>query len=299
MSNISQEHRGIAKVHNICAEMDSIWRATVSSDLGIDGQIEFLEPGSSISTGQIIAVQIKSGESYFINESNGSIRYYPEQKHKRYWQKLTFPVILILHNPSSDLTVFTRVKPQLLNNYIELSLNNIFSPNSRDMLIQIFEDDIDKNEPNKILKDFIGIENGNGISGIDFLLACTNPISNYFEIRLCRIIKLLEIATNSDNIEIETESFDFILRCVTKLWLHNITEPFQKEFDYYWYDLLVIPDILVSLTTKGVGVIEELISNPEKYVSSGTYSHLGFNEVKLLVKYIIDETQKESDKLDM
>lgn len=65
MSNIMQEHAGLVWVHKVCMEMHAIWRPGSSNDMGIDGHIEFLEQGSSVSTGLIIGVQLKSGPSYF------------------------------------------------------------------------------------------------------------------------------------------------------------------------------------------------------------------------------------------
>ena len=97
-SLISLEHRGLAKVHMICAELDSIWRPTIHNDLGVDGQIELLEETSVISTGKIIAVQVKSGSSYFQYENEQSVKFYPKKKHRKYWQRLIIPVILVLHD---------------------------------------------------------------------------------------------------------------------------------------------------------------------------------------------------------
>jgi hypothetical protein len=114
-SNIMQEHRGIAKVHSICAEMNAIWRATCASDLGIDGQIEFLEPGKAVSTGCLVAVQVKSGPSYFTTTRGNEVTFQPTQKHRRYWTRLALPVVLVLHDPDRNLTIYARVKPQLVN----------------------------------------------------------------------------------------------------------------------------------------------------------------------------------------
>ncbi len=59
-----QEDRGLIQAHAACVAMHAIWRPTPCHDLGVDGQIEFLEEGDSvISTGKIVAAQIKSGQA--------------------------------------------------------------------------------------------------------------------------------------------------------------------------------------------------------------------------------------------
>ncbi len=109
-----QEDRGLIQVHSACVGMRAIWRPTPCHDLGVDGQIEFLEQGDGvISTGKIVAVQVKSGPSYFKDRTEDGIIYYPSPKHRRYWRSLNLPLLLVLHNPEADETFYTEVKPQL------------------------------------------------------------------------------------------------------------------------------------------------------------------------------------------
>ncbi|MCJ7577128.1 MAG: DUF4365 domain-containing protein [candidate division Zixibacteria bacterium] len=283
--------------------MDAIWRATPNPDLGIDGQIEFLEPSSSISTGIIVAVQVKSGESYFKNETNGFIKYYPEKKHRRYWKKLNLPVILILHNPTEDLTIYTRVKHQLSNEGpITVSKQNYFNDKVREELITISREDKFCLSEAEILMDFkkapLELDNNREITGIEFLLSCINPEGKYFELRMCRIVALLELVDNGSGVSIGSDVFDFVLRCIIKVWSTNLTEPFQREFEEMWYGGRMVPDILVSLTTTGFNVVEHLLSHSEEYISKSAFEHLEYEDAEDLVNLVLRITQKESDGLD-
>ena len=67
----SQERLGVNAVAEAMAKVGQIWRETPMADVGIDGQIEYVSP-EGFATGRMIAVQIKSGPSFFKeNEGKG------------------------------------------------------------------------------------------------------------------------------------------------------------------------------------------------------------------------------------
>jgi Domain of unknown function (DUF4365) len=214
-NSITQEHRGLAKVHSICAEMESIWRPTVSNDLGVDGQIELLEERTSISTGIILAVQVKSGPSYFAHPVENGFNYYPASKHRKYWRRINLPVILILHNPDSNLTIYANVKPQLENGGpIFLDSNSFFIPEARKDLIECANFSYILFDPEQLLQEFSSIkylaDSGNLISGIDFLLSAIDPTQTYFEIKMVRVIQLLDLVNNEIGSTAHSETILFI-----------------------------------------------------------------------------------------
>ena len=84
--------------------MEWIWREQSVLDFGIDGHIEIVgEDGEP--TGQLIAVQVKSGPSYF-RRGESTFPYYVDERHVKYWDQHCLPTILVLHNPVNDLTVW-------------------------------------------------------------------------------------------------------------------------------------------------------------------------------------------------
>ena len=72
----------IAHVHGIVAEMGFLFREQSKHDHGIDAQIEIAENGKG--TGRLIAIQIKSGESYIRHNQQGDIVYYSDERHIHY-----------------------------------------------------------------------------------------------------------------------------------------------------------------------------------------------------------------------
>lgn len=85
---------GINYVRNITEESGSIFhKIEQENDLGIDGLIEFIENGEPIS--QSIAVQIKSGNSYYCESTQECI--IPVGSHYDYWNNYPLPVYGIVY----------------------------------------------------------------------------------------------------------------------------------------------------------------------------------------------------------
>ncbi|MEM7183851.1 MAG: DUF4365 domain-containing protein [Spirochaetota bacterium] len=66
------------------------------SDYGIDMQVEIVENGDP--TGLLIALQIKSGQSYLEEQKGKYIVYRGESKHLDYWTSHSLPVIIIIYD---------------------------------------------------------------------------------------------------------------------------------------------------------------------------------------------------------
>ena len=137
MANPLQEDHGLIRVHEASVAMHAAWRPTPCHDIGIDGQIEFLEHQSS--TGKLVAVQVKSGPSFFTHVDGNDFKYYPSAKHVLYWRALNIPVLLVLHNPDIDLTIYADVKLQLDigDGPIRVPKHQTLSASSRDEILGI------------------------------------------------------------------------------------------------------------------------------------------------------------------
>jgi hypothetical protein len=100
------ERRGVIRVEDVTNAARCIWRETLMRDVGIDGQIEYVDPEGQ-ATGRFVAVQVKSGKSYFSGSDEDYVGYTPSEKHRRYWERSPIPVIVVLHDPSSDALLWT------------------------------------------------------------------------------------------------------------------------------------------------------------------------------------------------
>jgi len=70
-------------------------------DFGIDGQIEVVTSSSSV-TGQMAAVQIKNGVSFFKEKNKWGYVYRGERKHFNYLSNYPLPVFIIICNPETN-----------------------------------------------------------------------------------------------------------------------------------------------------------------------------------------------------
>jgi hypothetical protein len=105
------ERRGVNAVEAIFLdEFGWYFREQTVSDVGIDAQVEVVEHDKA--TGKLIALQIKTGSSYFRKHGSDYI-YYGEQRHLDYWLGHSLPVFLILHDPDRKLTLWQKVERHL------------------------------------------------------------------------------------------------------------------------------------------------------------------------------------------
>jgi hypothetical protein len=111
MSNLLTERRGVNAVEDIFInEFGWIFREQAVLDFGIDAQTEVVK--ADLPTGQLIALQIKTGRSYFRLKGSDYV-YYGESRHLGYWLDHSLPVILILHEPDRDLTLWQKIDRDL------------------------------------------------------------------------------------------------------------------------------------------------------------------------------------------
>lgn len=106
------EDYGVLAVQRAALEARCVWRPTATRDVGIDGQLEHVLPDGVVS-GRIVAVQIKSGPSYWTRRDGDDILVTPHEKHRVYWARHPLPVILVLHHEAEGLTIWADARAQL------------------------------------------------------------------------------------------------------------------------------------------------------------------------------------------
>lgn len=82
-------------------------REQTSSDYGIDAIAELIDDEKA--TGQLVAIQIKSGSSYLDERKDGCYIYRPDAQHVDYWLGHTLPVIVCLCDPENEIVYWQRV----------------------------------------------------------------------------------------------------------------------------------------------------------------------------------------------
>lgn len=95
-------NRGLENVARTVTEFGWLFRRThQEDDFGIDGYIDVVMEDGSV-TGQVVAVQIKHGATYFTRKTDAGYIFRGEIKHFNYYCNNPAPVLLILSHPKND-----------------------------------------------------------------------------------------------------------------------------------------------------------------------------------------------------
>ena len=109
------DRRGVNAVEAVFLN-EFLWafREQTVSDFGIDAQSEVFEEEKP--TGKLIALQIKTGASYFRPHGSDYI-FYGEKRHLEYWLGHSLLIFLVLHDPDRDLTLWQKIDRGLARVY--------------------------------------------------------------------------------------------------------------------------------------------------------------------------------------
>src|SRR5262245_47724123 len=90
---------GVSAVEHRILQLGWLFRRQFTFDYGIDAHIEVR--ADSQPKGRMLAVQIKSGHSYFERADENAIEFRGKLEHLDYWLEHDLPVIVILYDPTT------------------------------------------------------------------------------------------------------------------------------------------------------------------------------------------------------
>ena len=93
------ERLGVAATELFFAKKGWLFREQFVHDWGIDAHVEIVRKG--LPTGELIALQIKTGPSYFKGEDDDNVPFVTDAKHIRYWTGHSMPVVVVLYQPNT------------------------------------------------------------------------------------------------------------------------------------------------------------------------------------------------------
>jgi hypothetical protein len=92
---------GVAGTQLLFERLGWIFREQPIEDYGIDAHVEVVE--NNIATGKLIALQIKSGKSWFKEKANDGFVFRGKAEHLEYWQQHSLPVIIVLYKDDEQV----------------------------------------------------------------------------------------------------------------------------------------------------------------------------------------------------
>lgn len=109
--NKKTEKKGVIYLKELVNEHGSIFREVPGdTDTGIDGFIEFVE--SEEVSGKLLAVQVKSGDSYFNNQDR-QFEFYPDKDHLDYWDNYMLPVVMVFYSPTHKCSAWVGINEHI------------------------------------------------------------------------------------------------------------------------------------------------------------------------------------------
>lgn len=107
MNQPQTERLGVAALEYFFAEHGWLFREQTTHDYGIDAHVEIV--ADQRPTGKLIAIQIKTGTSFFAEETDNDFVFRTDDKHIAYWVGHSMPVVVVLFNPETKQAYWQHV----------------------------------------------------------------------------------------------------------------------------------------------------------------------------------------------
>ena len=112
LPNYAIERVGVAAVELAFSRWGWMFREQPTLDCGVDALVE--RSWSHLASGELIALQIKSGKSWFKEPTDHGWIFRGKMDHLRYWLRHCLPVVLLLHDPESGNTYWVHITKQAI-----------------------------------------------------------------------------------------------------------------------------------------------------------------------------------------
>jgi hypothetical protein len=136
---------GVERVRSMLVS-DLGWypREPVDPDYGIDLYVETAVHG--VPEGKLLALQVKSGSSYFRERTETHVKYRPTPRHVSYWLRHSLPVVVVLYDPNDDVAYWEAITPETLHSTgegwrIDIPLDQHLNAGSAEALRELAEGD--------------------------------------------------------------------------------------------------------------------------------------------------------------
>ena len=130
----STERLGVHHCGETAERNGWLFREQPINDVGIDAHIEFID--SSGKPKQLLALQIKSGESWFKEKKDGCIVFRDiNERQYTYWTTNSLPCIVVLYNPNDNCCIWQKLTADTIEKtkggegkgyYVKVPLTHVF-----------------------------------------------------------------------------------------------------------------------------------------------------------------------------
>lgn len=278
----AQERRGIAAVQSYAARRQQIWRETNTGDVGIDGNLEFVS-AQGLAIGRLVAVQVKAGPSFFAHPSDCGWKFYPEEKHRHYWESFPLPVLLVLHDPDKEVSYWADVRQALRTPgdgkaYVEVPASNVLEATEPVVLFETagVQDHPFIMDPNDVLAMLLATRSENAsfpLSHFDlFVHGLTNICrSIYYGMDMvCNAVEYnLAAADSPFGMGIGDTEQRFAFDFVKFLLAQGLAQIDYADCLIDWVDREMQPQFVAPLTSRGRALVSLIDQREARLVAEG------------------------------
>jgi hypothetical protein len=278
----TQERLGIAAVQSYAAQQRHIWRETGTGDVGVDGHLEFVNR-DGFATSRIVAVQVKSGPSYFKHKSARGWKFYPEDKHRLYWEFFPLPVLLMLHNPDTGIVLWADVRQALRSPRNEKSFVEVPEGNRLDIteVTALFEtagvqDQAFIMDLNDVLDTLLVTRSNSASFPLSHFDLFTHGLTNicrsiYYGMDLvCNAVEYnLAVSDSSLSMCIGETEQRFAFEFVKFLLAQNLAQIDYSDCLIDWVDRDMQPHFVAPLTSRGRALVNLIHESEQRLIAEG------------------------------
>jgi hypothetical protein len=267
-SSVFTERDGILAVAFAVNSARCFWRETPLHDVGIDGQIEYVNSDGK-ATGRLILVQVKSGERYFASATAENVMYIPDARHRTYWERAPLPVILVLHHPTKG-SFWADARSQLRQgkNAINVRLADLFCADTVQLALAIDGPLPDRVlQPREIVLAMLKEKHHTNDLPLDVFDLFVHGLidfrrSIYFGVDLAEDVgnSILAYRGSQFSVGWGADEYDFLRRYVLFLIEYDIARVDYDAFVRAWDGDQVVPRFITPLTRRGTEVCEYISS---------------------------------------
>jgi hypothetical protein len=265
LATSTTERFGVNHVERQVIKSGCMWRELTMHDVGIDGHIEYVHEG--LATGHSVAVQIKTGTSYLKDGLTGFFEFAPTAKHRSYWERSAYPVILVLVDPDAETAYWADARAAVRDGKTKVLVPKARVLDPAGVLACLRQAGPLPRGPLEypdVAAGLIGRSSGNASFPVDFFDLFVHGLVDrcmkvYFDVGLAHMIAESTLAADGTGLGIGVgpQEHEFLYQYVAYLAERDLA---RVDFDAYqrdWNDGLQ-GRFLAPLTQRGLGLVTYL-----------------------------------------
>lgn len=276
------ERAGILAVAAHVNRLGLIWREQPNVDVGIDGHIELVDSNGR-ATGRIVAVQVKSGPSYFRDCEDHWI-FTPDEKHRFYWELYPLPVLLMLHSPAEASTWWVDARQALRGGerLVAIPKSNLLqTASAADLFYSAGATAGTFLDVPAVLRALCSIRTPFPTFRLSYFDLFANGLINnatavYFGMDVAMEVAEANLPGGAEWMTLEPGTHEFLFGFLHFLVEQNLADVDLSYCLVDWHVRGQLPATIAPLTSRGQALVRLIGDEQERFQREGRLEHLGY-----------------------